>query len=135
MKPRLHNCSATGCQRAIPLNLLMCSDHWRMVPVACQREVWRTYRLTEQRQGLPALELLTAARAYRAAVELLAAARSYQAAVRAAIAAVAAKQLGKQAARAEIEGHLFAEPTGFLPVALPKEEHDNNNQAGQQPEA
>lgn len=122
MKPRLHNCSATGCQRAIPLNLLMCSDHWRMVPVTDQREVWRTYRLTERRQGLPA-------------VELLAAARAYQAAVQAAIAAVAAKQLGKQAARAEIEGHLFDEPTGFLPLALPKEEHDNNNQAGQQPEA
>lgn len=47
MKLRTHSCAAAGCQRVISVALLMCQDHWRMVPVAIRREI-----LTELRFGL-----------------------------------------------------------------------------------
>ena len=47
MTTHTHNCAATGCQKQVPLNLLMCMAHWRMVPAPVQREVlasWRAVR-------------------------------------------------------------------------------------------
>lgn len=37
-------CAAVGCQHSITRPLLMCMDHWRMVPKAVQRQVWAAYR-------------------------------------------------------------------------------------------
>lgn len=48
MKP-LHKCSALSCSRRIPTHLLMCIDHWRMVPAPLQRRVlaaWQAMRNT-----------------------------------------------------------------------------------------
>lgn len=116
MKPRTHTCAATACQRLIPVNLLMCMDHWRRVPAPLQREVWRTFRRQDQ---VPA-------------PEFLAARRDYLAAVQAAVDAVAGKALRRQAEENETAGNLFAEPACQLAEALPKQEHDNQQSAGQQ---
>jgi hypothetical protein len=39
-----HRCHARGCQTPVPPAKLMCCRHWRQVPRALQREVWRHYR-------------------------------------------------------------------------------------------
>ena len=39
-----HYCHATACQTPVPRERLMCEPHWRMVPLATQRQVWATYR-------------------------------------------------------------------------------------------
>lgn len=38
-----HRCQAAGCRKSVPLRMLMCFHHWRLVPAVLQREVWRTY--------------------------------------------------------------------------------------------
>ena len=43
MKPQTHTCAAIGCQQTIRAPLLMCVDHWRMVPAATRRQVWGAY--------------------------------------------------------------------------------------------
>lgn len=42
--PATQPCAAVGCQHAVRRGLLMCMDHWRMVPAARQRDVWDWYR-------------------------------------------------------------------------------------------
>lgn len=42
MKLRTHPCQAVGCQRVISLRMLMCMEHWSLVPAPLQREVQRT---------------------------------------------------------------------------------------------
>lgn len=74
-----HRCAATGCQHEIRSGLLMCMDHWRMVPAAQRRAVLATLAGVRRR---PTPE---AVRAYRTAVE-------------AAVQAVQDKQLRKRAA-------------------------------------
>jgi len=39
-----HHCHARNCTTAVPPEKLMCLRHWRMVPKAIQREVWKHYR-------------------------------------------------------------------------------------------
>lgn len=39
MKLRIHTCKADSCQRLISTRLLMCLEHWRMVPAPLKREV------------------------------------------------------------------------------------------------
>lgn len=39
-----HHCAAEGCNRPIATHLLMCVDHWKMVPRGLQQDVYRTYR-------------------------------------------------------------------------------------------
>ena len=39
-----HPCHARGCDRAIPLEHLMCPAHWRQVPRLVQQEVNNSYR-------------------------------------------------------------------------------------------
>lgn len=72
--PHTHNCAATLCQKQIPLNLLMCMTHWRMVPAPLARAVMDAWRWRD-----------------RGNAQTLA----YQAAVAAAVAAVQAKQVRK----------------------------------------
>lgn len=47
--PHTHCCSAFACIKQIPLNLLMCMGHWRMVPAPVQREVLDTWRTRQRR--------------------------------------------------------------------------------------
>lgn len=85
--PHSHNCKATSCQKQIPLNLLMCMTHWRMVPAPLAREVNRTWQIRDRGEARTL---------------------AYQAAVAAAIAAVEAKQNRKIAERSGGQGDLLA---------------------------
>jgi hypothetical protein len=51
MKLRTHTCAATGCQHVISTRMLMCLDHWRMVPAPLRREVLG--RRQDLRQAAP----------------------------------------------------------------------------------
>ena len=44
LKKLTHSCRVAACPRQVPVHLLMCISHWRMVPAAVQREVWTAYR-------------------------------------------------------------------------------------------
>lgn len=85
--PHTHNCKATGCQKQIPLNLLMCMTHWRMVPAPLAREVNRTWQIRDRGEARTL---------------------AYQAAVTAAVAAVEAKQNRKIADRQATDGDLLS---------------------------
>lgn len=89
MTTHTHNCSATACQKQIPLNLLMCMTHWRMVPAPLAREVLDTWRIRLRRPGD------------------LGAMAAHKDAVAAAIAAVHAKQFRKIADKTATNGALF----------------------------
>lgn len=39
-----HHCHAKGCSTPCAPERLMCPKHWRLVPAALQRAVWRHYR-------------------------------------------------------------------------------------------
>lgn len=39
-----HCCHATGCEREVPPEMLMCRHHWFMVPTPIRKAVWSTYR-------------------------------------------------------------------------------------------
>lgn len=83
-----HACCATGCNKQVPLNLLMCMTHWRMVPAPVQREVLAAWRLRTRRGD-------------RSDVE------AHQAATAKAVAAVEAKQVRKIASGSAGTASLF----------------------------
>ena len=89
MKPRTHTCNAIGCRHVISARLLMCLDHWRMVPAPLQREVVGTNKALGSGQ--------------RDAATL----RKYQDAVARAVATVKEKQERQAAAAAGPSGNLF----------------------------
>lgn len=43
-------CRAVGCSEPIAKHLLMCGDHWRMVPPAIQNRVHSTDRMRRERK-------------------------------------------------------------------------------------
>lgn len=55
-----HLCHAVACERPCPPALLMCAQHWRLVPLELQREVWRTYRPGQERDKSPSRAYLVA---------------------------------------------------------------------------
>ena len=87
MTPHTHNCEATGCQKQIPLNLLMCMWHWRMVPAPLAREVTKAWQVRDRGEARTLV---------------------YQTAVARAIAAVEAKQNRKIADRQAQDGDLLS---------------------------
>lgn len=120
MKPRVHQCAATGCARLVPVHLLMCVDHWRMVPAVQQRSVFRT--LADMR-GAPSVVSV----------------KAYRSAVAAAVSAVAAKQIKKINVQAGGAGDLFAgvpalphKPSGLQP--LQNEHHGDTSNEWREPD-
>lgn len=89
MKLRTHTCAATGCQHLIGSRLLMCIDHWRMVPIAIRREVLQAVK--DMRVDRRNLDVVT----------------RYRDAVARAVAAVEEKQERKAVAQAGPSGSLF----------------------------
>ncbi|MES1977339.1 MAG: hypothetical protein V4451_04840 [Pseudomonadota bacterium] len=89
MTPHTHNCAAVGCQKQIPLNMLMCGNHWNMVPTPISREVLSTWRSRNKRPSDQE------------------AVRAHEDAKSKAVAAVEAKQNRKIAAKVAAEGGLF----------------------------
>lgn len=85
-QPVLQACAAVGCVAQTHAPLLMCVDHWRLVPVALRRQVWAAW----QRVGREPGARETHAKAVQAAVE-----------------AVHGKQLAKKARRDAGTGDLF----------------------------
>lgn len=58
---RPHTCHARGCSVPVPPERLMCLDHWRRVPRAVQRAVWRAYRPGQCDDKRPSAEWFVAA--------------------------------------------------------------------------
>lgn len=56
-----HHCHARGCPTHVPPSMLMCLKHWRMVPEALKREVWRTHVRGQEVRKDPTPEYLRAA--------------------------------------------------------------------------
>lgn len=117
MKPRTHTCAATGCQHLIAMHLLMCMDHWRMVPVVYRREVLATYRVMGRGDWQARLDART----------------DYLKAVDNAVAALATKQTKKNDDCAAVMGDLFTLSPSKLHSQLSKEEHGNTTTQGRQP--
>lgn len=93
MRPNLHRCAVPSCQADIPRHLLMCMDHWRLVPAPLRRDVtaaWKALRAGQRDFGHASL---AEARAHRQAAEQ-------------AVAAVTGKTEEKQARHAAA-GDLF----------------------------
>jgi hypothetical protein len=63
-----HLCHADGCRRIVAPRLLMCNEHWRMVPRGIQRRIWATYVPGQEISKQPTADYLAAALAAVAAV-------------------------------------------------------------------
>jgi hypothetical protein len=53
-----HLCHARGCAKKVPPKLLMCLRHWRLVPPAIRRLVWKHYRPGQEIDKRPSREYL-----------------------------------------------------------------------------
>lgn len=49
-----HACAIRGCEKIISRRLLMCPEHWRMVPKILQNNVWITWKKGGAKQYLAA---------------------------------------------------------------------------------
>lgn len=49
-----HACFAAHCPRRIYAHLLMCAQHWRMVPPDLRRAVWSNYQSGQEKPDGPA---------------------------------------------------------------------------------
>lgn len=59
-KPIPHRCHAIDCTEPVPPKMLMCREHWRMVPAALKRRVWATYVPGQEVRKDPTAEYLAA---------------------------------------------------------------------------
>lgn len=57
-----HRCHARGCRKEVPPRMLMCLQHWRMVPHDLQRKVWQHYRPGQEVDKNPSDTYLEVAR-------------------------------------------------------------------------
>lgn len=48
-----HTCHAEGCSVPVPPRMFACLRHWRMVPPALQRELWRAYKPGQEAGAAP----------------------------------------------------------------------------------
>ena len=60
---REHTCHAYGCSRRVHPRLLMCLRHWKMVPQAIQRNIWKYYRPGQEIDKHPSDEYILVQRA------------------------------------------------------------------------
>lgn len=47
-------CDIEGCKAVVPSHLLLCGKHWRLVPAALQREVYRSWKVRQRQPRDPA---------------------------------------------------------------------------------
>lgn len=64
-----HTCHIPNCSKPVKPELLMCLVHWRMVPEALKRDVWKCYRRGQCDDKKPSIEYMAAARAAIDAVQ------------------------------------------------------------------
>jgi len=62
-RPVSHTCHAMGCAKVVPPKMLMCLEHWRMVPRVFQQQVWKHYRPGQENDKRPSKTYLAAAAA------------------------------------------------------------------------
>lgn len=113
MRPNLHRCAVPGCQADIPRHLLMCMDHWRMVPAPVQREVtgaWKAVKNSRTELGRPGL----------------AQCRAHSVAAARAVDEVLAKANRKKAELTEQFGDLFPETPAAAGETTHKNDSDGN---------
>jgi hypothetical protein len=58
-----HTCHWPNCREEIPPKLLMCLEHWQLLPQPIRRAVWATYRLGQETDKNPSRAYMTAVRA------------------------------------------------------------------------
>lgn len=63
-----HRCHATGCVANVDPIKWGCLRHWKMVPRAIQKRIWKAYRPGQCDDKRPSREYLEAARAATIAV-------------------------------------------------------------------
>lgn len=117
MKVRLHPCAVANCGRPVPRHLLMCMDHWRMVPAPLRREVtaaWKVVQASAREEGRPSLS----------------ATRNHQQICQQAAQAVVDKMAARQQDAEQILGDFFNQPSSPLGDELSKKEHGNTKQPG-----
>ena len=57
-----HHCHATGCNRSVPPEMLMCRVHWFKVPKPIRCRVWEHYRVGQCDDWRPSAAYCRAAR-------------------------------------------------------------------------
>lgn len=57
-----HYCNWPKCQRVVPVALFACNTHWRKLPDALRRLIWRTYPVGAEAVAAPSAEYLAAER-------------------------------------------------------------------------
>lgn len=57
-----HTCHWPGCDKRVAPALWGCLKHWRMLPLAIQRRIWRAYRPGQENTKTPSREYIEAAR-------------------------------------------------------------------------
>lgn len=55
-----HNCHAVGCRLRVHPKLLMCRNHWFMVPKMIRDRVWATYVPGQEQSKTPTNEYMAA---------------------------------------------------------------------------
>lgn len=117
MRTTLHNCAIGGCPCQVPSHLLMCIDHWRLVPAPLQREVVAAWRQRSNYRRVRGLEALGDAQNYANVIDR-------------AKTAVTEKLAARVAKQAEIYGDFFNQPSSTLRDELSKQEHGDTTKQG-----
>lgn len=63
---RTHRCAAPGCDKQVPMNMLMCLAHWRRLPKPIRDAIWETYRAGTSAGTHPTSEYIKNVRAAQA---------------------------------------------------------------------
>lgn len=69
--PAGHICHAKECGVRVAPSMLMCAKHWRLVPFAEQRAIWRHFRPGQEKDKTPSKDYMLALRAAVDAVDKL----------------------------------------------------------------
>lgn len=56
----MRKCEADGCTREVPSTMLMCPQHWRLVPLQLKRAVTATWSIRRTAVGTRAYEIAVA---------------------------------------------------------------------------
>lgn len=66
-----HTCHALDCKKPVPPKMMMCYEHWKLVPKELQAKVWEHYRPGQERDKQPSLKYLATLRECQRAVKFV----------------------------------------------------------------
>ena len=58
---RRHICHWPGCAKQVPPAKWGCAKHWFMLPLGARREIWKNYRIGQEKTLTPSKEYLATA--------------------------------------------------------------------------